>query len=635
MDTIIALYCDIFFVLSIRKRTKQQLDYESFDKWFHISTYALPALIFPRCFVNDPILSTVLACFVSFIEGFQYLLYVTTKPKGKVALTLRSEIIHILRPLGALKWITSPTQSRTFLAYCLFSTIDAVIEILSLCIPMTVDTIFLGILIFFSSFCFGLFGCINACIASTAMIYRSQNSVFLVSLAIIWAILVLYASISQYEDDVFRMTHSTFDLYSPRFDAVDHEGAINQADHLWVSDNSEAVNNDLTISGEIPKLGKCGWKTHDEPYPFPWKQKKALINQNSEVFVPVLQRRGFQITRDQYDVKDTTFVWGKNKRIWRSQDFVDVEGSFRLGPLTVGMSKLKDNWLLKNYSSSFVSKHWHIPDFFLIRNDNDVKKLTEICEASPKEIFFWKVDGKHSGSGVFPMTGREVIDNMERWNRKNRTSFVQMAVDDLALIEGSKFDIRTYILIASWDPFLIYFYKNHYLRRSLTKFSKNNTEKAVHLTNLAVFKQKYLEDDAVWHFSRFQEYAEAGNFPFDFSTVERNLKEALVDISTALHGEMSQLETSKWWFANFACDFMVDNSGEVHFIEFVWLPAMSLKTPMLKKLKMEYGEEIVNIQFEVATKRKNGEPICPQKLDTVCDFELINSWNLPPECSEV
>eukprot|EP00493_Phyllostaurus_siculus_P008597 UN08705 len=100
-----------------------------------ISTFALPALIYPRCFFNDPILSVVIAYFVSFIEGFQYILYVTTKPKGKVAITLTSEVIHILRPFGALYWLISPSGKLTFLTYCLFSTIDAVIDVSSLIIP--------------------------------------------------------------------------------------------------------------------------------------------------------------------------------------------------------------------------------------------------------------------------------------------------------------------------------------------------------------------------------------------------------------------------------------------------------------------------------------------------------------------
>jgi len=265
-----------------------------------------------------------------------------------------------------------------------------------------------------------------------------------------------------------------------------------------------------------------------------------------------------------------------------------------------------------------------------------------IIEASqnPDEIFFWKKDGKHSGKGVFPMKGSQVITNITDIPDYDRDKvlklvFVQKAVPKMALIDGAKFDIRTYLLIPTYEPFMVFYFEQHYLRRSLSKYVANSTAKSVHMTNLAVFEKNKgkLEEDAVWHWERFVDYVNEGHFPFDIKTVEQNLENALLDMAIAFKDFFPSQYNSKWWFANFACDFMLDMEGNLHFIEFVWLPAMSLKTDMLRTLKTEYGEEVLNILFEVAELKKNNLPICAHCLKTPCDMKLLRAWDIPTECS--
>ena len=85
---------------------------------------------------------------------------------------------------------------------------------------------------------------------------------------------------------------------------------------------------------------------------------------------------------------------------------------FRLSPFTVGMTKIGDNKLLMNYTKSHgKSQYWEIPDFFLLREPDRKEKLLQIVAQKRDEIFFWKVDGKHSGLGVFPMTGNLIQKN--------------------------------------------------------------------------------------------------------------------------------------------------------------------------------------------------------------------------------
>ena len=78
-------------------------------------------------------------------------------------------------------------------------------------------------------------------------------------------------------------------------------------------------------------------------------------------------------------------------------------------------------------------------------------------------------------------------------------------------------------MIPSWTPFLVYHYGQHYLRRSMSKYTGKSTEKGVHMTNLAVMKKKKLHEDAVWHWEQFKEYVNKGHFNFDVATLEKYL----------------------------------------------------------------------------------------------------------------
>ena len=76
------------------------------------------------------------------------------------------------------------------------------------------------------------------------------------------------------------------------------------------------------------------------------------------------------------------------------------------------------------------------------------------------------------------------------------------------LLDGRKFDVRAYFLIARTDPYLV-FYHHGYLRLSLKKFVMNS-DPAVHLVNTHVQSQqegyKQVAHTHMWTFREFQEY---------------------------------------------------------------------------------------------------------------------------------
>lgn len=72
---------------------------------------------------------------------------------------------------------------------------------------------------------------------------------------------------------------------------------------------------------------------------------------------------------------------------------------------------------------------------------------------------------------------------------------MQTYIHDPLLVEGRKFDFRIYMLLASTDPYIVY-YHDGFLRVSLQEYKTGSDDKAVHLTNTEFSKELFKEAEA-------------------------------------------------------------------------------------------------------------------------------------------
>jgi len=156
-------------------------------------------------------------------------------------------------------------------------------------------------------------------------------------------------------------------------------------------------------------------------------------------------------------------------------------------------------------------------------------------------------------------------------NRESGGGYImQKYVANPALIGGRKFDLRTFMLIASTEPYLVFYHKG-FIRRSATAYSSDALgDKLAHITNAEA-------QDSDDHFAGFdflqKALSEELNFPPDY--MSRTFKSRTKHVTNfVFQAARAKLKRRTGAFMLFGLDWMVDRSGGVHLLEANGYPVM-------------------------------------------------------------
>jgi hypothetical protein len=151
-------------------------------------------------------------------------------------------------------------------------------------------------------------------------------------------------------------------------------------------------------------------------------------------------------------------------------------------------------------------------------------------------------------------------------NRETGGGYIMQAyVSSPALLGGRKFDLRTFLLIASTDPYLVFYHKG-FIRRSATAYSSDALgDKLAHITNAEA--QDGASDD---HFAGF-DFLEAAlaselGFPADYMRTRFRARARKVT-NFVFQAARSRLKRRPGAYMLFGLDWMIDKNQGVHLLE--------------------------------------------------------------------
>ena len=149
----------------------------------------------------------------------------------------------------------------------------------------------------------------------------------------------------------------------------------------------------------------------------------------------------------------------------------------------------------------FFPKTWTLADkdqcedFFDIFNSFEYQQLKE--QKGP--AYIRKIGaGAHAAKGVAVVNQteedslRDLYANGALCGKINRNYLMQEMVMNPLLLNGHKFDFRVFMLVASTNPTMVYFYRHAVVWASTSKYGENTADKAGFITN-AAFNQTVID----------------------------------------------------------------------------------------------------------------------------------------------
>ncbi|XP_072040892.1 LOW QUALITY PROTEIN: uncharacterized protein [Amphiura filiformis] len=285
------------------------------------------------------------------------------------------------------------------------------------------------------------------------------------------------------------------------------------------------------------------------------------------------------------------------------------------------------------------SKTLKMSDFFAESYVLDMKADREAFFQTFKEGEIWicKPNGMNQGKGIYLV--RDLTELRRKYEaketaRKTRPSvhgsrLIQRYIPNPLLLNNKKFDVRTYMLIACTNPFIVLFHTG-YLRLACDDYDHDSTDLHRHLTNQYVQKKhpsyQDMKDETVWSMERFNdvvnEMAEEKGLPKDWvmGYFHKQMNKIMVHCFNAVK---SKLDAKLGFFDLLGFDFLIDTDFKIWLIEINVNPALHTNCKELKSLLPGMIEETLDIVLEINEKSRRNRPIMP--LASKRNFVLLHN----------
>jgi tubulin polyglutamylase TTLL1 len=258
--------------------------------------------------------------------------------------------------------------------------------------------------------------------------------------------------------------------------------------------------------------------------------------------------------------------------------------------------------------------------------------FVEEYRKNPQSTWIMKPCGKSQGAGIFLINK---LSKLKKWSRESRTVFnpnlvkesyvISRYIDNPLLMGGRKFDLRLYVLVTSFRPLKVYFYRHGFARFCTVKYDDSANEMDnmyIHLTNVSI--QKHGEEYNSIHGGKLTIH----NLRLFLETTQGK------DATDKLFNEMSWLivhslkavapvmVSDRHCYECYGYDIIIDDLLKPWLIEVNASPSLSSTTVSDRIMKYRLINDIINVVLPpdgVPDVKWNKIP----SPDTLGNFELL------------
>ncbi|XP_072831783.1 inactive polyglycylase TTLL10 isoform X2 [Vicugna pacos] len=246
------------------------------------------------------------------------------------------------------------------------------------------------------------------------------------------------------------------------------------------------------------------------------------------------------------------------------------------------------------------------------------------------QMWICKPTASNQGKGIFLVRNREEVAALQAKTqsiedaptyhkmppRVPQARVVQRYIKNPLLLDGKKFDVRSYLLIACATPYMVFF-GHGYARLTLNLYDPCSSDLSGHLTNQFMQKKSPLymlfKEDTVWsmeHLNRYinDKFCETKGLPRDwvFTTFTKRMQQIMAHCFLAVK---SKLECKLGYFDLIGCDFLIDENFKVWLLEMNSNPALHTNCEVLKEVIPAVVTETLDLALETFQKS-----LCSQKM---------------------
>ncbi|ESO08908.1 hypothetical protein HELRODRAFT_74190 [Helobdella robusta] len=269
-----------------------------------------------------------------------------------------------------------------------------------------------------------------------------------------------------------------------------------------------------------------------------------------------------------------------------------------------------------------------LPETYRIDDNKD--RLFFVNRFKAGELWISKPIGLNQGRGIYLVRDAEMYrEPFAEAERDKSGRLIQKYITNPLLIEGRKFDIRVYMLVACMKPHLVLFRKG-YIRLCLNKYDEAAEDLTVHLTNQFIQRKcpfyEVCKNETIWSFDKFNDYinktvvANKGGVEIDW--VYKTLWTKMKNIALFTYLSVKEkLQAKIGYFDLYGLDFLIDNDLKVWLLEVNVNPCLATNCDYLKLIIPEIVHETISIALECFEKVRERSPLLP--LMNLKSFEVL------------